>query len=182
MKTLDNKFNTPDCEVLFSSLQTPSQFDENKYNIRCVVDAKQSEVIDKPCRLAWDAFCKATGKKLPYASPLKPLKTQEGEEVPGKMAVKATRSVKRTMADGTLVDNKVRMYDIKGEPIDVEPFRGSIVNLSVLPFAYSRNGNSGISLRLMAIQVKQLAERTTTVREFEAEDFGFSTEARTTRC
>lgn len=181
MKYIDTKFNTPACEVLFSNLQTPSKFDENKYTIRCVVDAKFAEVVDKPCKSAWDAFCKESGKKMPYVSPLKPLKTQEGEEVAGKLVLKASRSVKRTLADGSAIENKVRMYDAGGQPISVEPFRGSEVVLSVLPFAYSRNGNSGVSLRLIAAQVLKLAEKTnSTTREFSAEDFGFTAAAERT--
>jgi hypothetical protein len=182
-RSTDYKFTTPSCEVLFSSLKTPSKFDENKYNIRCVIDAKYSELIDKTCRQAWEAFNKDNAKKLPYASPLKPLKNQAGEEVPGKLVFKATRNVKRLLSDGkTYVENKVQMFDANGQPIDIEPFGGSEVKLNVFPFPYSKNGNSGISLRLLAVQVIKTGERRKDMAEMDAEDFGFEVGENTVRC
>lgn len=175
MKTIDLKFNTPVCEVVFSNLQTPSKFDETKYSVRCSIDSKDAELIDKPCKIAWEQFCKDNGKKMAYVSPLKPLKDINGEDVPNRLVLKASRSAKRTMSDGeTQIDNKARMFDSALQPVEVEPFRGSKLVLSVLPFAYSRNGNSGVSLRLIAVQVKELAEcKANQQKELNATDFGF---------
>ena len=133
------------------------------------LDKEQATAIYKASKAAYDEFAKGN-KKAPKEMKNFPIAEDiDSGEITGKTKKAAAYSGERTPL--------VMQFDAKNKllPDDFELTTGSKINICVKIVPYSTGMNNGVTFRLVAVQVLELAERQA-YSPFAAVDDGYSFE------
>ena len=135
------------------------------YEMQFVMETETAKTLHGLCLEAWkNAAAMDTRKKWPEKPSLLPYKKTDDGEIVGKAKLKG--------AYGTDKVNPPLQVDAKRNrlPADFMLTTGSRVNLSVTIVPYNTGAVNGVSLRLRAVQVLELAEGMTASDPFSAVD------------
>ena len=174
----DIKMNTPKGTAVFPSLQRPdTKFDElGMYKADLSVPLSEAKgLMDN----LGEIFKRHTGK-APNQSDntmwYKQTDKDTGEET-GNVVFKI-RVKNRMTKSGQLWDRKPVLFDAALKPIQVNPWGGTEMIVSMSVYAWNAGGKMGVSLQPQAIQIINLVEGGTSSHGFEAtEGFDGSTVA-----
>ena len=123
--------------------------DGAEYTVNVEMSPEQAKELHKYCKEAWDTFA----KKNPGAEfENKPYKKNEQGLVVAKLKLKGAYNGEPT--------RKPRQFDASNNllPDDFELTTGSTINVQVQAIPYATKMAQGVSLRLGAVQVVELAE------------------------
>ncbi len=172
----DIKMNTPKGTAVFPSLARPdTKFDElGMYKADLSVPLQEAK--DLMGKLT-EVFKRHTGK-VPNANEntmwYKQTDKDTGEET-GNVVFKI-RVKNRMTKSGQLWDRKPVLFDAALKPIQVNPWGGTEMIVSMSVYAWNAGGKMGVSLQPQAIQIINLVEGGTSSHGFEAtEGFDGST-------
>ncbi len=172
----DIKMNTPKGTAVFPSLARPdTKFDElGMYKADLSVPLQEAK--DLMGKLT-EVFKRHTGK-APNANEntmwYKQTDKDTGEET-GNVVFKI-RVKNRMTKSGQLWDRKPVLFDAALKPIQVNPWGGTEMIVSMSVYAWNAGGKMGVSLQPQAIQIINLVEGGTSSHGFEAtEGFDGST-------
>jgi len=172
----DIKMNTPKGTAVFPSLARPdTKFDElGMYKADLSVPLQEAK--DLMGKLS-EVFKRHTGK-APNANEntmwYKQTDKDTGEET-GNVVFKI-RVKNRMTKSGQLWDRKPVLFDAALKPIQVNPWGGTEMIVSMSVYAWNAGGKMGVSLQPQAIQIINLVEGGTSSHGFEAtEGFDGST-------
>ena len=135
------------------------------YEMQFVMETETAKTLHGLCLEAWkNAAAMDTRKKWPEKPSLLPYKKTDDGEIVGKAKLKG--------AYGTDKVDPPLQVDAKRNrlPADFMLTTGSRVNLSVTIVPYNTGAVNGVSLRLRAVQVLELAEGMTASDPFSAVD------------
>ena len=174
----DIKMNTPKGTAVFPSLARPdTKFDElGMYKADLSVPLQEAK--DLMGKLT-EVFKRHTGK-APNANEntmwYKQTDKDTGEET-GNVVFKI-RVKNRMTKSGQLWDRKPVLFDAALKPIQVNPWGGTEMIVSMSVYCWNAGGKMGVSLQPQAIQIINLVEGGTSSHGFEAtEGFDGSTVA-----
>ena len=179
-----NEIRMMGVKALYPKLDRPYRFDQGEqrsvpcsaledgasYEINVILTPEQKKELADQLTVCWKAFAKQEGiKDKPTNSPVK-LHLEDGSEWVAKAKLKAAYSGQAT--------NPPRQYDADAKllPPDFQLTSGSEVNLIVKPIAYKTGVASGVSLRIVAVQVVDLAPAGEGSNPFAPVDGGFKAE------
>ena len=162
------KIVTPVGTSQYAWLSTPdTRFDETgHYKTNLILKTEEAaelmQSIDKALALSTkDAQEKSKGKKVKTAdAPYFEEMDDDGQET-GNTIFKFKCKAQIVTKDGTIIPNRVAMFDASGKPIgkDVSVWSGSEMKVSaeLIPYFTSMVG-AGVSMRLRAVQITNLVE------------------------
>tara|TARA_R100000995_G_scaffold35444_1_gene16169 strand:- start:1226 stop:1843 length:618 start_codon:yes stop_codon:yes gene_type:complete len=146
--------------------QPDTRFDENgHYKTNLIVstdDATElTNAIDNARQKAVElAKEKAKGKKIKEADAPYTEELDDDGKPTGNTIFKFKCKAKIVAKDGTIIPNKVALFDAKGKPMtDVNVWSGSEIKVSaeLIPY-YTAMVGAGVSMRLRAVQILKLVE------------------------
>jgi len=147
--------------------QPDTRFDENgHYKTNLILKTEDAgelmQRIDKALETSKDiAQEKAKGKKIKQADAPYFEEVDEAGNPTGNTIFKFKCKAQIVSKDGTIIPNKVALFDAKGTPMpkDVNVWSGSEMKVSaeLIPY-YTAMVGAGVSMRLRAVQIIKLVE------------------------
>jgi hypothetical protein len=178
---------SPHCEFLYPKLETPDYgtddfpMPDGALSVKLILDPendKHAAFMEKLEELGEGSFDSLIAEKtaeaktpkqkkqlkaMEYASVVKVEEDDEGEET-GRMLVTCKVKFTVTTKKGETFENKVVRFDKRGIPLDGEIEVGSgsrgQASFEVIPYLMASSEKGGISLRLKAVMVSKLEEKT----------------------
>lgn len=162
-----DKIVTPIGVSQYAWLTKPdTQFDpDGHYKVNLILDTdKAQDVINKIEANVKKAMANAKEKVKGKAVKAAPTpyfeQLDESDELTGKTVFKFKTKAQITTKDGTLIPNRVALFDSAGVPLtDANVWSGSEMKVSaeLIPY-YTAMAGAGVSLRLRAVQITKLVE------------------------
>lgn len=179
MSSNNNRFTTPKGLAQYPSIKTPdTKFNpEGDYKVNLVMedDEKTNALVSKLEAILED-FYENDDDVLYAISKGRKVVTQDiyEKDEEGHIVMKFKQKAVITKKDGSKIPVKIRQFDSKGEPIDVNIGRDSVIKVSFTanPYYMSFTRTCGLSLRLLAVQVISLNE----FGDSSASSYGFEEE------
>ena len=135
------------------------------YETQFVMDSDTAKTLHGLCMEAWkNAAAMDTKKKWPEKPSLLPYKKTDDGQIVGKAKLKGAYGTDKVEPPLQVDAKRNRL------PADFMLTTGSLVNLSVTIVPYNTGAVNGVSLRLRAVQVIELAEGMTASDPFSAVD------------
>ncbi len=143
-----------------------TRFDENgHYKTNLIVKAQDAtELMNAIDRVRKDSVDmakeKAKGKKIKEADAPYSEETDAEGNLTGNVIFKFKCKAKIVTKDGTIIPNRVALFDAKGKPMtDANVWSGSEIKVSaeLIPY-YTAMVGAGVSMRLRAVQILKLVE------------------------
>lgn len=179
MSSNNNRFTTPKGLAQYPSIKTPdTKFNpEGDYKVNLVMedDEKTNALVSKLEAILED-FYENDDDVLYAISKGRKVVTQDiyEKDEEGRIVMKFKQKAVITKKDGSKIPVKIRQFDSKGKPIDVNIGRDSVIKVSFTanPYYMPFTSTCGISLRLLAVQVISLNE----FGDASASSYGFEEE------
>lgn len=179
MSSNNNRFTTPKGLAQYPSIKTPdTKFNpEGDYKVNLVMedDEKTNALVSKLEALLED-FYENDDDVLYAISKGRKVVTQDiyEKDEEGRIVMKFKQKAVITKKDGSKIPIKIRQFDSKGKPIDVNIGRDSVIKVSFTanPYYMPSTRTCGLSLRLLAVQVISLNE----FGDASASSYGFEEE------
>lgn len=179
MYSNNTRFTTPKGLAQYPALKTPdTKFNpEGDYKVNLVMedDEKTNALVSKLEAILED-FYKNDADVLNAISKGRKVVTQDiyEKDKEGRIVMKFKQKAVITKKDGSKITVKIRQFDSKGKPIDVNIGRDSVikVSFSANPYYMPSTRTCGLSLRLLAVQVISLNE----FGDASASSYGFEEE------
>lgn len=179
MSSNNNRFTTPKGLAQYPSIKTPdTKFNpEGDYKVNLVMedDEKTNALVSKLEAILKD-FYENDDDVLYAISKGRKVVTQDiyEKDEEGRIVMKFKQKAVITKKDGSKIPVKIRQFDSKGKPIDVNIGRDSVIKVSFTanPYYMPSTRTCGLSLRLLAVQVISLNE----FGDASASSYGFEEE------
>lgn len=179
MSSNNNRFTTPKGLAQYPSIKTPdTKFNpEGDYKVNLVMedDEKTNALVSKLEAILEDFYENDDNVKQVIAKGRKVV-TQDiyEKDEEGRIVMKFKQKAVITKKDGSKIPVKIRQFDSKGKPIDVNIGRDSVIKVSFTanPYYMPSTRTCGLSLRLLAVQVISLNE----FGDSSASSYGFEEE------
>lgn len=179
MSSNNNRFTTPKGLAQYPSIKTPdTKFNpEGDYKVNLVMedDEKTNALVSKLEAILED-FYENDDDVLYAISKGRKVVTQDiyEKDEEGRIVMKFKQKAVITKKDGSKIPVKIRQFDSKGKPIDVNIGRDSVIKVSFTanPYYMPSTRTCGLSLRLLAVQVISLNE----FGDASASSYGFEEE------
>lgn len=179
MSSNNNRFTTPKGLAQYPSIKTPdTKFNpEGDYKVNLVMedDEKTNALVSKLEAILGD-FYENDDDVLYAISKGRKVVTQDiyEKDEEGRIVMKFKQKAVITKKDGSKIPVKIRQFDSKGKPIDVNIGRDSVIKVSFTanPYYMPSTRTCGLSLRLLAVQVISLNE----FGDASASSYGFEEE------
>lgn len=179
MSSNNNRFTTPKGLAQYPSIKTPdTKFNpEGDYKVNLVMedDEKTNALVSKLDAILED-FYENDDDVLYAISKGRKVVTQDiyEKDEEGRIVMKFKQKAVITKKDGSKIPVKIRQFDSKGKPIDVNIGRDSVIKVSFTanPYYMPSTRTCGLSLRLLAVQVISLNE----FGDASASSYGFEEE------
>lgn len=179
MSSNNNRFTTPKGLAQYPSIKTPdTKFNsEGDYKVNLVMedDEKTNALVSKLEAILED-FYENDDDVLYAISKGRNVVTQDiyEKDEEGRIVMKFKQKAVITKKDGSKISVKIRQFDSKGKPIDVNIGRDSVIKVSFTanPYYMPSTRTCGLSLRLLAVQVISLNE----FGDASAASYGFEEE------
>lgn len=179
MSSNNNRFTTPKGLAQYPSIKTPdTKFNpEGAYKVNLVMedDEKTNALVSKLEAILED-FYENDDDVLYAISKGRKVVTQDiyEKDEEGRIVMKFKQKAVITKKDGSKIPVKIRQFDSKGKPIDVNIGRDSVIKVSFTanPYYMPSTRTCGLSLRLLAVQVISLNE----FGDASASSYGFEEE------
>ena len=179
MSSNNNRFTTPKGLAQYPSIKTPdTKFNpEGDYKVNLVMedDEKTNSLVSKLEAILED-FYENDDDVLYAISKGRKVVTQDiyEKDEEGRIVMKFKQKAVITKKDGSKIPIKIRQFDSKGKPIDVNIGRDSVIKVSFTanPYYMPSTRTCGLSLRLLAVQVISLNE----FGDASASSYGFEEE------
>lgn len=179
MSSNNNRFTTPKGLAQYPSIKTPdTKFNpEGDYKVNLVMedDEKTNALVSKLESILED-FYENDDDVLYAISKGRKVVTQDiyEKDEEGHIVMKFKQKAVITKKDGSKIPVKIRQFDSKGKPIDVNIGRDSVIKVSFTanPYYMPSTRTCGLSLRLLAVQVISLNE----FGDASASSYGFEEE------
>lgn len=179
MTNNNTRFTTPKGLAQYPSLKTPdTKFNPEgdfKVNLAMDDDEKTNALVSKLEAVLEDFYEHDDNVKQALAKGRKVTMQDIFEkDDEGRIIMKFKQKAVITKKDGSKIQVKVRQFDSKGKPIDVNIGRDSVikVSFSANPYYMPSTRTCGLSLRLLAVQVVTLNE----FGDASASSYGFEEE------
>ena len=179
MSSNNNRFTTPKGLAQYPSIKTPdTKFNpEGDYKVNLVMedDEKTNALVSKLEAILED-FYENDDDVLYAISKGRKVVTQDiyEKDEEGRIVMKFKQKAVITKKNGSKIPVKIRQFDSKGKPIDVNIGRDSVIKVSFTanPYYMPSTRTCGLSLRLLAVQVISLNE----FGDASASSYGFEEE------
>lgn len=180
MSSNNNRFTTPKGLAQYPALKTPdTKFNpEGDYKVNLVMeedDEKTNSLVSKLEAVLEDFYENDDNVKQAISKGRKVV-TQDiyEKDEEGRIVMKFKQKAVITKKDGSKIPVKIRQFDSKGKPIDVNIGRDSVIKVSFTanPYYMPSTRTCGLSLRLLAVQVISLNE----FGDASASSYGFEEE------
>lgn len=179
MSSNNNRFTTPKGLAQYPSIKTPdTKFNpEGDYKVNLVMedDEKTNALVSK-LEAVLEDFYENDDDVLYAISKGRKVVTQDiyEKDEEGRIVMKFKQKAVITKKDGSKIPVKIRQFDSKGKPIDVNIGRDSVIKVSFTanPYYMPSTRTCGLSLRLLAVQVISLNE----FGDASASSYGFEEE------
>lgn len=179
MSSNSNRFTTPKGLAQYPTLKTPdTKFNpEGDYKVNLVMedDEKTNSLVSKLEAVLEDFYENDDNVKQAISKGRKVV-TQDiyEKDEEGRIVMKFKQKAVITKKDGSKIPVKIRQFDSKGKPIDVNIGRDSVIKVSFTtnPYYMPSTRTCGLSLRLLAVQVISLNE----FGDASASSYGFEEE------
>lgn len=179
MSSNNNRFTTPKGLAQYPSIKTPdTKFNpEGDYKVNLVMedDEKTNSLVSKLEAVLEDFYENDDNVKQAISKGRKVV-TQDiyEKDEEGHIVMKFKQKAVITKKDGSKIPVKIRQFDSKGKPIDVNIGRDSVIKVSFTanPYYMPSTRTCGLSLRLLAVQVISLNE----FGDASASSYGFEEE------
>lgn len=179
MSSNNNRFTTPKGLAQYPTLKTPdTKFNpEGDYKVNLVMedDEKTNSLVAK-LEAALEDFYENDDNVKQAISKGRKVVTQDiyEKDEEGRIVMKFKQKAVITKKDGSKIPVKIRQFDSKGKPIDVNIGRDSVIKVSFTanPYYMPSTRTCGLSLRLLAVQVISLNE----FGDASASSYGFEEE------
>lgn len=179
MSSNNNRFTTPKGLAQYPALKTPdTKFNpEGDYKVNLVMedDEKTNALVSKLEAVLEDFYENDDNVKQAISKGRKVV-TQDiyEKDEEGRIVMKFKQKAVITKKDGSKIPVKIRQFDSKGKPIDVNIGRDSVIKVSFTanPYYMPSTRTCGLSLRLLAVQVISLNE----FGDSSASSYGFEEE------
>lgn len=179
MSSNNNRFTTPKGLAQYPALKTPdTKFNpEGDYKVNLVMedDEKTNAIVSKLKAILEDFYENDDNVKQAIAKGRKVV-TQDiyEKDEEGRIVMKFKQKAVITKKDGSKITVKIRQFDSKGKPLDVNIGRDSVIKVcfSANPYYMPSTRTCGLSLRLLAVQVISLNE----FGDSSASSYGFEEE------
>lgn len=179
MSINNNRFTTPKGLAQYPALKTPdTKFNpEGDYKVNLVMedDEKTNSLVSKLEAVLEDFYENDDNVKQAISKGRKVV-TQDiyEKDEEGCIVMKFKQKAVITKKDGSKIPVKIRQFDSKGKPIDVNIGRDSVIKVSFTanPYYMPSTRTCGLSLRLLAVQVISLNE----FGDSSASSYGFEEE------
>lgn len=179
MSSNNNRFTTPKGLAQYPSIKTPdTKFNpEGDYKVNLVMedDEKTNSLVSKLEAVLEDFYENDDNVKQALSKGRKVV-TQDiyEKDEEGRIVMKFKQKAVITKKDGSKIPVKIRQFDSKGKPIDVNIGRDSVIKASFTanPYYMPSTRTCGLSLRLLAVQVISLNE----FGDSSASSYGFEEE------
>lgn len=179
MSSNNNRFTTPKGLAQYPSIKTPdTKFNpEGDYKVNLVMedDEKTNALVSKLEAILEDFYENDDNVKQAISKGRKVV-TQDiyEKDEEGRIVMKFKQKAVITKKDGSKIPVKIRQFDSKGKPIDVNIGRDSVIKVSFTanPYYMPSTRTCGLSLRLLAVQVISLNE----FGDASASSYGFEEE------
>jgi hypothetical protein len=179
MSSNNNRFTTPKGLAQYPSIKTPdTKFNpEGDYKVNLVMedDEKTNSLVSKLEAILEDFYGNDDDVKQAISKGRKVV-TQDiyEKDEEGHIVMKFKQKAIITKKDGSKIPVKIRQFDSKGKPIDVNIGRDSVIKVSFTanPYYMPSTRTCGLSLRLLAVQVISLNE----FGDASASSYGFEEE------
>lgn len=179
MSSNNNRFTTPKGLAQYPSIKTPdTKFNpEGDYKVNLVMedDEKTNSLVSKLEAVLEDFYENDDNVKQAISKGRKVV-TQDiyEKDEEGRIVMKFKQKAVITKKDGSKIPVKIRQFDSKGKPIDVNIGRDSVIKVSFTanPYYMPSTRTCGLSLRLLAVQVISLNE----FGDSSASSYGFEEE------
>lgn len=179
MTNNNNRFTTPKGFAQYPSLKTPdTKFNpEGDYKVNLAMDdtEKTNALVSKLEAVLEDFYENDDNVKQALAKGRKvTMQDIYEKDDEGRIVMKFKQKAVITKKDGSKITVKIRQFDSKGKPIDVNIGRDSVikVSFSANPYYMPSTRTCGLSLRLLAVQVIELNE----FGDSSASSYGFEEE------
>lgn len=179
MSINNNRFTTPKGLAQYPALKTTdTKFNpEGDYKVNLVMedDEKTNALVQKLEAILEDFYENDDNVKQAIAKGRKVV-TQDiyEKDEEGRIVMKFKQKAVITKKDGSRITVKIRQFDSKGKPLDVNIGRDSVIKVcfSANPYYMPSTRTCGLSLRLLAVQVISLNE----FGDSSASSYGFEEE------
>lgn len=179
MSSNNNRFTTPKGLAQYPALKTPdTKFNpEGDYKVNLVMedDEKTNALVSKLEAVLEDFYENDDNVKQAISKGRKVV-TQDiyEKDEEGRIVMKFKQKAVITKKDGSKITVKIRQFDSKGKPVDVNIGRDSVIKVSFTanPYYMPSTRTCGLSLRLLAVQVISLNE----FGDSSASSYGFEEE------